>query len=102
MFAGNFLLCRNDLTCLPRYVGGVAVVNTYHHMFAFRFLTACLQAARELALYFADPQCTLAKFVLSKADVDDFEVTKPLRTDSSLGEKKRRNLVNTIHCTKIS
>lgn len=33
-----------------------------------------LQAARELARYFSDPRCTLAKFVLSKADVDDFEV----------------------------
>lgn len=35
------------------------------------------QAARELALYFSDPRATLAKFVLSKADVDDFEVTLP-------------------------
>ncbi|CAM9155601.1 unnamed protein product, partial [Hapterophycus canaliculatus] len=32
-------------------------------------------AARELALYFSDPRCTLAKFVLSKADVDDFEAS---------------------------
>ncbi|CAM9877744.1 unnamed protein product [Scytosiphon promiscuus] len=30
-------------------------------------------AARELALYFSDPRCTLAKLILSKADVDDFE-----------------------------
>lgn len=34
-----------------------------------------LQAARELALYFSDRQCTLAKLVLSKADVDDFEAS---------------------------
>lgn len=33
-----------------------------------------IQAAGELALYFSDPRCTLAKLVLSKADVDDFEV----------------------------
>lgn len=33
-----------------------------------------VQAARELALYFSDRQCTLAKLILSKADVDDFEV----------------------------
>ena len=43
-------------------------------VFCFVFLYLALQAARELALYFADPLCTLAKFVLSKADVDDFEV----------------------------
>lgn len=33
-----------------------------------------MQAARELARYFSDPRCTLAKLVLTKADVDDFEV----------------------------
>ncbi|CAM9361361.1 unnamed protein product, partial [Ectocarpus sp. 12 AP-2014] len=32
-------------------------------------------AARELAFYFSDTRCTLAKFVLSKADVDDFEAS---------------------------
>ncbi|CAM9314633.1 unnamed protein product, partial [Ectocarpus fasciculatus] len=32
-------------------------------------------AARELAFYFSDSRCTLAKFVLSKADVDDFEAS---------------------------
>eukprot|EP00903_Cladosiphon_okamuranus_P020889 g19182.t1 len=32
-------------------------------------------AARELALYFSDRQCTLAKLILSKADVDDFEAS---------------------------
>ncbi|CAN0284943.1 unnamed protein product [Ectocarpus sp. 6 AP-2014] len=32
-------------------------------------------AARELAFYFSDSRCTLAKFILSKADVDDFEAS---------------------------
>lgn len=32
------------------------------------------QASRALALYFSDPRARLAKFILSKADVDDFEV----------------------------
>ncbi|CAM9396635.1 unnamed protein product [Pylaiella littoralis] len=32
-------------------------------------------AARELAQYFSDPRCTLAKLVLTKADVDDFEAS---------------------------
>ncbi|CAM9672569.1 unnamed protein product, partial [Choristocarpus tenellus] len=31
------------------------------------------QGSRALALYFSDPKATLAKFVLSRADVDDFE-----------------------------
>lgn len=35
-----------------------------------------LKAARELALYFSDRQCILAKLVLSKADVDDFEASQ--------------------------
>ncbi len=40
----------------------------------FRLVLCPAQAARELALYLSDPRCTLAKLVLSKADVDDFEV----------------------------
>lgn len=39
-----------------------------------RLVFCSVQAARALALYLSDPRCTLAKLVLSKADVDDFEV----------------------------
>ncbi|CAM9587870.1 unnamed protein product, partial [Discosporangium mesarthrocarpum] len=45
------------------------------------------QASRALAVYFSDPRATLAKFVLSKADVDDFEAAnfvKNMRNNRTL------------------